>query len=68
MKVGDLVQNRRWEIKRKYSTGVVQAIGYHKKWKSRSEADCTNPDVWVVTPEGLRRWSSRDVEVINGPG
>jgi len=53
MKVGDLVKNRNL---RRCSVGIVTAIGYGKNWKTYIESEYINPDVWVLTALGERRW------------
>ena len=40
MKVGDLVKNKN---RRRYSVGLVTAIGYAKKWTTWLEAEGPNP-------------------------
>ena len=62
MKVGDLVKNKQ---RRQNPVGLVIAMGYAKNWKSWREAEGPNPDVWVLTQKGEKRWNYYWLEVIS---
>ena len=59
MKVGDLVMNGQGH------TGIVTAIGYAAAFKAYEDCPSLNPDIHVVTSQGLRLWSYKALVVIS---